>query len=117
MSQFIVINYTTFLISFHSAAIATMLYPTGPAAPNTVFQIVGMDIFRFLSAHSQSKLSGEFKTRVRSALKVGNAVSLDLTLCTRRHMGYEKFASHWTPLKNEAGEVAFVICALGSFRD
>ncbi len=94
-----------------------MLYPMRPMPTHAGGPIVGVDIFRFLSAHSPTKLGGEFKARVRTALKAGHAVSLDLTLCTRRHVGYERFAVHWTPLKNEAGEVAFVICTLGGFQD
>lgn len=96
---------------------ATLLYPTKPAPNNTVSQIVGMDVFRFLSMHAKSKLGSEFKSRVRSALKMGQAVSMDVTLCTRRFMGYERFATHWTPLKNEANEVGFVILTLGSYQD
>ena len=110
-------NYSTFFISFHSAGLATLLYPTKPTPNNTISQIVGMDIFRFLSAHSPSKLSSDFKSRVRTALKMGNAISMDLTLCTRKYMGYERYAIHWTPLKNEVGEVAFVVCTLGGFQD
>lgn len=48
---------------------------------------------------------------------MGNPISLDLTLCTRRYMGYERFVAHWTPLKNEVGDVGFVACTLGSVRD
>ncbi|EXJ92760.1 hypothetical protein A1O3_01312 [Capronia epimyces CBS 606.96] len=124
-SKFLVINYSTFYITFHSAGIKSLLYPVkstltltsshmmAPPEP----QIVGVDVFRFLSAHSPTKLSGDFKTRVRMALRKGAAISLDLTLCTRRYMGYEKFAVHFTPLKNEVGEVGFVVCTLGSFCD
>ncbi len=50
-------------------------------------------------------------------MRTGQAVSLDITLCTRRFMGYERFATHWTPLKNEADEVSFIILTLGSFQD
>jgi PAS domain S-box-containing protein len=154
--QYLIINYTTFYISFHSPGITTMLYPTKPRAqpvlqthnthtlsksrspphphhnsglgpgpgsgPATstgssadlAGQIVGMDIFRFLATHSTaSKLGSDFKARVRTALKYGNPISLDLVLCTRRYMGFEKFVSHWTPLKNEAGEVGWVVVSLG----
>jgi hypothetical protein len=73
-----------------------------------------MDVFRFLAMHSTaSKLGSDFKARVRTALKYGNPISLDLVLCTRRYMGFEKFVSHWTPLKNEAGEVGWVVVSLG----
>ncbi|EXJ58314.1 hypothetical protein A1O7_05739 [Cladophialophora yegresii CBS 114405] len=156
-SKYLVINYTTFYISFHSSGIASMLYPAKPnpyqtrnntnsptpnvntlskpqphpLSPSNSYsgpgggarsgpgssiadQIIGTDIFRFLASHSAgSKLSSDFKARVRAALKHGNAVSLDVTLCTRRYMGFEKFVSHWTPLKGEKGEVGFVVVALG----
>jgi hypothetical protein len=94
-----------------------MLYPTKPTPRNTVSQIVGMDVFRFLSLHSPTKIGSDFKQRVRSTLRFGNPISLEVTLCTRRHMGYEKFAVHWTPLKNEAGEVGFVIVTLASTQE
>ncbi len=81
-------------------------------------QIVGTDIFRFLASRSPGKVSSEYKSRVRSALKVGNAISMDLTLYTRRGMvpGSERFAVHWTPLKNDDGVVAFVVVTLGCLR-
>ena len=85
-----------------------MLYP---AKPNSG-QIVGVDVFRFLSHHANS-LSRDFKSRVKGALKVGAAVSLDLSLCTRQYHGFEKFATHWTPLKDEKGSVRFVVLTLG----
>ncbi|KAI1618466.1 non-specific serine/threonine protein kinase [Exophiala viscosa] len=116
-SKYIVVNYSTFYISFHSAGIASMLYPTKPVPKNTVSQLVGMDVFRFLEAHAKSKLGSEFKQRVRSSLKMGHATSMDVTLCTRRFMGFERFATHWTPLKNETNEVGFVIMTLGSYQD
>ncbi|EHY60539.1 hypothetical protein HRR83_000296 [Exophiala dermatitidis] len=125
-SKFLVVNYSTFFISFHSAGIASLLYAhrststsattlTSPTSSAT--QIVGTDVFRFLSAHSPTKLSSDFKSRVRNALRLGSPISLDLTLCTRRYMGHEKYAVHWTPLKNEVGDVGFVVCTMGSLRD
>jgi hypothetical protein len=47
-------------------------------------------------------------------MKVGAAVSLELSLCTRRYHGFEKFVTHWTPLKGEKGKVHFVVLALGA---
>ncbi|KAJ9610043.1 hypothetical protein H2200_006373 [Cladophialophora chaetospira] len=123
-SKYLVINYSTFFITFHSAGMGSLLYPTKPVPNNNLGhgpnggQLVGMDIFRFFATHSPSgKLSSEFKGRVKGALKYGNPVSIDLTLCTRRYMGFEKFVSHWTPLKNEAGEVAWVVVSLGGLQD
>jgi hypothetical protein len=121
------INYTTFFISFHSTGMSTLLYPTKAVPHNNLghgssqqagTQLVGMDIFRFFAIHSpSSKISSEFKSRVKTALKFGNPVSSELTLCTRRYMGFEKFVSHWTPLKNEAGEVGWVVVSLGGVQD
>ncbi|ETI22710.1 hypothetical protein G647_06786 [Cladophialophora carrionii CBS 160.54] len=149
-SKYLIINYTTFYISFHSPGVASMLFPSkpipqtrnnpnvhtlskvppqhqhqsqsqsqsyshsGPGPGPGSDQIIGTDIFRFLATHSAgSKLGSDFKTRVRAALKHGSPISLDVVLCTRRYMGFEKFVSHWTPLKNEMGEVGFVVVTLG----
>jgi hypothetical protein len=86
-----------------------MLYPANPNSG----QIVGIDVFRFLSLHAHS-LSRDFKSRVKGALKVGAAVSLELSLCTRQYHGFEKFVTHWTPLKDETGKVHFVVLTLGA---
>jgi hypothetical protein len=86
-----------------------MLYPSKPSSG----QIVGVDVFRFLTNHANLP-SRDFKSRVKSALKVGQAISLDLVLCTRRYHGFEKFVTHWTPMKDEKGRVTFVVLTLGS---
>lgn len=121
IKKFLVINAATFVITFHSSGITTALFPTrplvSPADPNvgSSGSIEGLDVFRFLSSHCPNgKLGGDFKSRVRSSARAGAAVSLEVTLCTNRRMEFEKFVSHWTPLKDGAGEVGFVVCALGS---
>lgn len=86
-----------------------MLYPSKPSSG----QIVGVDVFRFLTNHANLP-SRDFKSRIKSALKVGQAISLDLVLCTRRYHGFEKFVTHWTPMKDEKGRVTFVVLTLGS---
>lgn len=86
-----------------------MLYPTKPNSG----QIVGVDVFRFLGQHAHS-LSRDFKSRVKGALKMGAAVSLELSLCTRQYHGFEKFVTHWTPVKDEKGKVYFVVLMLGA---
>jgi hypothetical protein len=86
-----------------------MLYPSKPNSG----QIVGVDVFRFLANYTDS-LSRDFKSRVKNALKVGQAVSVDLALCTRQYHGFEKFVTHWTPMKDEKGHVTFVVLTLGS---
>jgi hypothetical protein len=86
-----------------------MLYP---AKPNSG-QIVGVDVFRFLSHHANS-MSRDYKSRVKNALKMGAAVSLNLSLCTRQYHGFEKFITHWTPMKDDKGSVRFVALTLGA---
>ena len=109
--QFLVISYDTFFISFYSKGIVEMLFPSKP----TTAEIFGSDIFKFLTHHANS-VPREYKSRVKNQLKAGQAISLELTLCTRRFMGFERFITHWTPLKNEDGTVHFVILTLGSLQ-
>lgn len=75
---------------------------------------VGTDIFKFLTNHGTGSLSWEFKSTVKTALKAGNPVSLDMKLCARPYMGFEKFLLHWTPLKGEHGEVQWIVLTLGN---
>jgi len=56
----------------------------------------------------------DFKSNVKGALKMGQAISLDLKLCARPYMGFERFVLHWTPLKNEGGAVSWVVLTLGN---
>ena len=106
--QYLIITWSTLYISFYSAGLVDMLYPSKPNSG----QIVGVDVFRFLHHHANS-VGRDFKSRVKSAIKVGSPVSLELSLCTRRHMGFERFVTHWTPLKDEGGGVSFVVLTLG----
>lgn len=82
---------------------------TGP-----VQSVAGQDIFKFLIQHTQNTLPRDFKSIVKNAMRVGQAVSLELTLCTRRRMGFEKFVTHWTPLKDDVGRTEFMVLTLGS---
>lgn len=95
----------------------TMLQRPKSNSSKVVPPLVGTDVFHFLSAYSPNKISGDFKTRVRSAITAGDAISLDVTLTTTRLASYEKFVSHWTPLKDEACEVAWVVVSLASRND
>jgi hypothetical protein len=106
-----VIDYSTFFIVFYSAGIVDLLHPN---KPQNSAQIVGTDIFRFLKYHSPNEPSNGLKDSVKAALRMGQAISLALRLRTRRYMGFESFAAHWTPLKDEHGEVGFVVLTLGS---
>ncbi|KAK5950926.1 hypothetical protein OHC33_007998 [Knufia fluminis] len=114
-SKYIIVNAETLLISFFSAGIVELLYPA--RATNQHSQIPGQEVFKFLSQHSSGNLSRDYKSRVRAAVKAGQAITLDLSLCTRRMMGFETFMTHWTPLKNDQHVTGFVVLTLGSLQD
>ncbi|KAK5134442.1 hypothetical protein LTR08_006489 [Meristemomyces frigidus] len=113
-SNFIIINYSTFLITFVSAGIVDMLFPIKAKTAAGHAQAAGIDIFKFLTNHGSGSVGWDFKSNVKSALKVGQAISLDLKLCARPYMGFEKFVLHWTPLKDETGLVSWIVLTLGS---
>lgn len=73
-----------------------------------------MDIFNFLAAHSPGPMLSDLKTMVKDHLALGMPVSLELKLCARPYMKAEKFALHWTPLKDEYGVVQWVVLMLGT---
>lgn len=118
-SKYIIINTDTMLISFYSAGIIDLLFPARQpnATANQQPKIAGHDIFKFLSQYTSSGLARDYKSRVKGAIKSATAVSLDLSLCTRRIMGYEQFLTHWTPLKNDTSTVGFMVLTFGSLRD
>jgi len=114
-SQYIIINYSSFLVSFISTGILELLFPVKAKSVYHA-QAVGSDVFKFLGNHGAASLSWDFKSAVRGALKTGQAISLDLKLCARPYMGFENFLTHWTPLKDEVGAVAWVVLTLGNQR-
>lgn len=113
-SKYIIVDPGSTLISFHSAGIARLFYPPPHWPAPGAIPIVGQDVFKFLSYHSASGLSRDYKTRVKNALKGGMAVSLDLSLSTRRVAGFERFVTHWTPLKDDAHAMGYVVLTFGS---
>lgn len=100
-------------MNFISGGIIDLLFPIRATSAYHA-QAVGTDIFRFLANHGSGSLSWDFKSTVKSALKMGQAVSLDLKLCARPYMGFERFVLHWTPLKDENGAVVWVVLTLGN---
>ncbi len=112
--QFIIVNYSTMLIAFISTGIVEMLFPIKAKQQANHGQAAGTDIFKFLANHGTGSLNWDFKSQVKGALKSGQAVSLDIKLCAKPYMGFEKFVCHWTPLKDEKGAVAWVVLTLGS---
>lgn len=114
-SKYFIINTETMFISYYSTGIVDLLFPAKGASHH--LEVAGHDIFKFLGHHSQNSLSRDYKSQVKSAIKAGQATSLNLTLCTRRTMGFEQFLTHWTPLKDENHKVAFMVLTMGSLRD
>ena len=110
--QYLVMSYDNLVIQFYSAGIVEMLDPTNLAKG----PLVGAEIFKFLARQTES-MPRDYKGRVKSALKVGSAISLNLHLFTRRSMifrGDECFATHWTPLKDEQSRVKWIVMTMGS---
>ncbi|KAK5674818.1 hypothetical protein LTS10_012555 [Elasticomyces elasticus] len=112
-SNYFLINFSTFLVSFISPGIADLLFPI-KAKKAYHAQAIGNDIFKFLGNHASGSLSWEFKNSVKGALKMGQAISLELKLCARPLMAIEKFLLHWTPLKDEMGAVTWIVLTLGN---
>lgn len=91
-----------------------LLFPIKAKKNGYYAQAVGTDVFRFLANHGSGSLSWEFKSSVKGALKVGNAITVECKLCARPYMGFEKFLLHWTPLKDEQGGVQWIVLTLGN---
>ncbi|TKA83738.1 hypothetical protein B0A55_00040 [Friedmanniomyces simplex] len=112
-SNFVMINYSTYLITFISPGIMDLLFPIKAKSAYHA-QAIGSDVFKFLGNHGSGSISWDFKSAVRGALKMGQAISLELKLCARPYMGFERFLLHWTPLKDEGGAVTWVVLTLGN---
>jgi len=76
--------------------------------------VVGTDVFKFFASHSVSPLKRDFKVRVKDTLKNGQAITMELRLSTMRYIGYELFSVYFTPLKDDKGEVCWIMITLGS---
>lgn len=111
--QYIVINYSSFLIAFVSAGLVDLLFAI-KAKTAYHAEAVGADVFKFLANHSAGSLGSDYKNAVKRSLKMGQATSLELRLCAKPYMGFERFATHWTPLKDEHGAVTWVVLTLGN---
>lgn len=111
-SKYLIISYDSFAIHFYSLGIADVLGITNRS--NNEF--VGNNIFKFLGQHTAT-LPREFKSKVKEALKQGQSISASLNLFTLRSLarhGDDKFYTHWTPCKDENGNVKFVVVTLSS---
>jgi hypothetical protein len=83
--------------------------------PKDNLGLVGNHIFKVFSQHAPN-IPRDFKSRIKSSLKGGRAISADIHLVTKRSVIYrrsERFTTHWTPLKDEHANVKFVVLTLG----
>ncbi|KAL8705303.1 MAG: hypothetical protein Q9201_001590 [Fulgogasparrea decipioides] len=111
-TKYLVITYDSFTIHFYSLGIADVLGITNSS--NNDF--VGNNVFKFLSNHTAT-LPREFKSKVKEALRQGQAISASINLFTLRSLarhGDDKFYTHWTPCKDEKGVVKYVVVTLSS---
>ena len=112
-SKYLVLDAQTLSIQFFSTGVVEMLL----IDPKVDTSFLGNDIFRVLNQHSGTTLLKDFKNRVKTSLKMGRAVSADISLATKRSLltrGSERFVTHWTPLKNELGAMGWVVLTLAS---
>ena len=89
--------------------------------PDFEKELHGSDVFKVLAGHNSQSVNPsikDLKHRVKSFLKIGKAVSCEMSLMVKRsgmiRRGTERFVTHWTPLKDEKGAVAWVVVTMGS---
>lgn len=104
------IRADTYTISFYSDGVTDILHP----ANNSGGLVVGQEVFRFFKQNMVTRET-DYRARVRAAVRAGQAVSTELRLQTRRSAmfrGDERFIAHWTPLKDDAAAVHWVVVTL-----
>ncbi|KAK8069595.1 hypothetical protein PG994_006211 [Apiospora phragmitis] len=136
-SKYIVVHADSFVVHFYSQGVADVLHPAGYSNNNSSTAaldggsnsasrasiresaIVRSDVFKFLKScmigPSAAAVAGDYKNRVRSCVRAGHPISVDLRLQTWRSAkfrGDEAFVVHWTPLKDERAVAHWVIVTL-----
>ena len=112
--QYLVLSYEKLTVEFFSTGVVDMLL----VDPKSDTGFLGNDIFKVLAQYSPM-LSKEFKNRIKTQLRQGRAISADINLATRRAIvthGSERFATHWTPLKNEHAVVRYVVITFAPYQ-
>ncbi|KAK9791464.1 hypothetical protein SCARD494_07647 [Seiridium cardinale] len=110
-SKYLVVRADNFVIAYYSEGVLEALNP----ANNTAL-ITGQEVFRFFRQNMVTKET-DYRSKVRSAVRSGTPISVELRLQTRRSArfrGDEVFATHWTPLKDENAATHWVVIALAS---
>lgn len=99
-------------VAFHSRQLLEVFAAANPV--NTL--LVGREIFKLL-ADTAIALPKTFKMDVKRCLSSGQAISATIRLPMPRvsaveRVVEEKFVTHWTPLKNERGDVSYAVMTL-----
>ncbi|KAL9623799.1 MAG: hypothetical protein Q9160_002030 [Pyrenula sp. 1 TL-2023] len=113
-SKFIILSLPDFLITFYSPSFFEMLCLSPTAAVN----FPGTNIFKLLKEHT-TNTSRDLKGKVRTAVKMGKAISVEASLMTRHSVvrsRSERCKLHWTPLKDERGAVGWCVLTVGFVR-
>ena len=111
-SKYLVVRSDTFNIQHYSQGVVDLLGMINLTSQD----ILGNNIFKFLAQHTTT-LPREFKSKVQYALKNGLSISASISLFTRRSLARradDKFFTHWTPTKDELGNVKYVVVTLSS---
>lgn len=109
-----VISYEDMHIRFHSKGVIDVLSVTSPLFT----PYIGREIFRVIGDCAISP-PRNLKTDIKKALGAGNAISVTLRLPTARTAAHEpagevKCVTHWTPLKDERSNVAWIVMTLAT---
>ena len=111
-SKYIVVKYDTYNIQHYSQGVVELLGITNRSGQD----FSGNNIFKFLAQYTTT-LPREFKSKVQYALRSGLSISASINLFTLNSLarrGDDKFFTHWTPTKDENGNIKYVIVTLSS---
>ncbi|KAL9115821.1 MAG: hypothetical protein Q9227_000189 [Pyrenula ochraceoflavens] len=110
-SKYLILTYESFAIEFYSPSFFDMLC----LSPTASVSFAGSNVFQVLKEHL-ANTPRDYKNRVKTALRLGRAISVDVHMMTRQSVARgkaEKVAMHWTPLKDDQGMVQYVVLTLG----
>ena len=111
-SKYVVVQHDTFNVQHYSQGVVELLGITKRSGQDHL----GNNIFKFLAQYTTT-LPREFKSKVQYAVKSGLSISTSINLFTLSSLtrpGDDKFFTHWTPMKDENGNIKYVIVTLSS---
>ncbi|KAI9675734.1 MAG: hypothetical protein M1817_001101 [Caeruleum heppii] len=112
-SKYMVLSADSLRIQFHSAGVVDELCLDVASSA----QLADRDVFKVLKERAPA-MPSNFKVNIKDALARGKSISADLLLSTpwsvTKKKSGERFATHWTPLKDEHSVVGYIILTLSS---